>query len=87
MNLDQQLKELKQEFEKLTASSTIPYDVEQAFRTRLDDLSLKVSSKSSSSENQAVNEGGGASYNVLKNPDGFLELQKDSQVYYIPYFS
>lgn len=71
----------------LENSQSIPLNVNQAFARRLTgNLGLSSSSKSNSSENQAVNEGGAATYNVLKSPDGFLQITIDGTTYYIPYF-
>lgn len=48
---------------------------------------LSVSSKGASTEDQAINEGGVATYNVMGDPDGFLEVEINQTIYYIPYFS
>lgn len=86
--LRQQLKELQDWKASLERSSTIPLNIDQSFRGRfIKSLSnLAKSSKSSTSENQAVNEAGSATYSVLGDPDGFLEITIDGVLYYIPYF-
>lgn len=45
---------------------------------------LAVSAKTASSENQAVNEAGAATYSVLGVPDDFLKVTIGSQVYNLP---
>jgi hypothetical protein len=88
--LKQQLNELLTWKKSLERSSTIPLPIDQSFRDRfLNNLPKQVVSdtKSSSSENQAVNEGGTATYNVLKPPDGFARVVLDTgEVVYIPYY-
>jgi len=81
---------LKEEVNALKASTTIPYDVEQAFRERFEIdsyASISISSKSATSENKAVNESGSASYSVAKPPDGFMQFTLNNTVYYFPYFT
>jgi hypothetical protein len=82
---------IREEIESILGNrAIIPFSVEQAFRDRLrinTYTPLTTSSKSASSENQAVNEAGSASYNVLKAPDGFVEVVIAGQIYYMPYFS
>lgn len=64
----------------------------------IDEISAKIisdkisgtvtsSTKGATSENQAVNEGGSATYNVLKAPDGFLQITINGVLYYIPVFT
>lgn len=67
--------------------SRIPYSVDQALRRRLSgDLGLSTSAKSASSENQAVDEAGSATYSVLAPPDGFLKITINNVDYYLPYY-
>lgn len=83
--LEQRITALEEENKKLRASTTIPFDVDAAFRTRLG--TPKSSSKVSTSENQAVDEGGSMTYSVLKAPDGFLEVSIGATIYYLPYYA
>lgn len=64
----------------------------------IDDISAKIisdkisgtvssSTKGATSENQAVNEGGVGTYNVLKAPDAFLQISINGVLYYIPVFT
>ena len=81
---------LKKRLDDLSAFATIPYDVEKAFRDRLRIIEfarLSASTKSASSENQAVNEAGAASYSVLKPPDGFREFVVSGNTLYIPFYT
>lgn len=74
-------------FQRRTQQVSYPID-ETSIKILGDKLGTAVvSSKSSSSENQAVSEGGAASYNVLKAPDGFLQITINSSTYYIPIFT
>lgn len=61
-------------------------EVDPEFQTVLDRSNLSVSSKGSTTENKTVNEGGVATYNVLTQPDGFLEIEIAGTTYYVPYF-
>jgi hypothetical protein len=86
--LQKEIEMLKQEIQNLKSSTTIPYDVDQAFRVRLSDLlALSVSSKGVNTEDVTVNEAGVASYAVMNDPDGFLQVTLNGTVYYLPYFS
>lgn len=85
----QQLNEVYEFVQSLKRSSSIPREIDQSFRDRFLKTvsSLSTSSKSASSENQAVNEGGAATYSVLKVPDAFLQVNVGSTTYYIPVFT
>jgi len=84
--LKKEVEELKKWKRQLENVTTIPLNIDQAFRARLV-ADFAVSTKSLSSENQAVDEAGTATYSVLKTPDGFLERKINNIVYYIPYYS
>lgn len=47
---------------------------------------LQSNNKGATSESQAVNEAGSASYNVLKEPDGFDVGKIDNVKHYYPYY-
>ena len=90
-----ELEQLKKEVSDLKAwkaslerSSTIPLAIDQSFKQRFTNITgLKVSTtKLLNDEDQAVNEGGVATYSVMGDPDGFLEVTIDQVPYYIPYF-
>jgi len=81
------IEKLEKELNLLKAGSTIPFEVEQAFRNRLrisQYSTLVADSKAASSENQAVNEAGASSYNVLKPPDRFIATIINNTTVYIP---
>ena len=48
----------------------------------LNDIIIGTTSKTATSENQAVNEGGAGSYSVLGPPDGFITLNNKNIPYY-----
>jgi len=84
-DLTREIEELRSWKASLEKSSSIPLNIDQAFRERFS--TLVVSSKTATSEDQAVNEGGVATYNVLKSPDKFLKITVDGVVHYIPAFT
>jgi hypothetical protein len=92
-NLQNQIDDLQRQLDALKGAGTIPYDFEQALRTRfrldrVDTLaSIENSSKLASSENQQVNEAGSGLYNVLKSPDAFLQVEVAGAIKYIPIFT
>lgn len=95
--LQRQIDELQKQLDTLKSSTTIPFDIDKAFRKRFDldnmidqrelDAYIITSSKSATSENQAVDEAGAATYSVLKKPDGFVEIVISGTTYYLPYFT
>lgn len=86
--MNPQIDALQKEFDLLKAASTIPYEVEQAFRTRLASLvNLSSSAKGATSESQTVQEAGASTYGVLKNPDLYLQITVNGTTYYIPAFT
>jgi hypothetical protein len=88
--LETSIANLQNEVNLLKATATIPFDVEMAFRKRLNIDSFtptETSSKGATTENQSVNESGASSYSVLKAPDGFLQITLSGSVYYLPYFT
>lgn len=87
MTPEQKLNEVYEFMQKLKANATIPKDVGAAFQARLGSGVLTVSSKGADTEDQAVAESGMDSYDVLGDPDGFLQITIDGAVYYLPYFN
>lgn len=84
------LEEIYSFMESLKASTSIPLEVDQAFRFRLglDTVPLTaVSSKNADSEDIPVDEGGAALYDVMGDPVGFLQLTLGNTTYYVPYFN
>lgn len=85
---DEQLEEMWNFIQSLKNGATIPYEVDAAFRSRFSrGIGLSVSAKGANTEDQAVNEAGSATFDVLGDPDGFLEVSINGTVYYIPYFT
>ena len=93
LNMDDinlKISKLEAEIEALKNSATIPHDIEQALRARLRISTIPIltnSTKLATSENQAVNEAGASSYNVLKAPDAFLEIVVSGATKYIPIYT
>lgn len=87
--LKQKIEELEKWKKSMEASHSIPLNIDQAFRARFKDTGsiLSASSKSASSENQVVDEGGVATYSVMKTPDAFLQVTISGAVKYIPIFT
>lgn len=88
MNVEQRITQLENEMRQLKAASTIPYDVEVAFKSRLKigDSNLRTSSKTASSESRTVNEAGTASYSVARPMDNFVQYDLNGTTIYIPYY-
>lgn len=88
MTPEQRITQLEQQIQQLKAAATIPYEVDQAFRTRLTGLiNLAVSGKGATSENRSVVEAGAGTYSVMGIPDGFLQIVISGTTYYLPYFT
>jgi len=80
-----QIDELNKKFDSLGASTTIPYNVGEAFKIRvLGDTSL--SAVSATAHNKTVNEAGTATYDVMNKPTGFVQITIQGTDYIIPYF-
>ncbi len=90
LQLKLQVEDLQREVSSLKNTTTIPYEVDTAFRDRFEIASyakLTASSKTAASETQAVSESGVASYNVAKPPDGFREFVVGGSTLYVPYYT
>ena len=87
--LERKIQALEEVLQALRHANSIPFDIDQAFRERLgvgDISALQVDGKIANSENQAVNEAGSASYQVLAGPDGWLSLEIGGTTYVIPHY-
>lgn len=82
------LEDLERQIVALNNNATIPFDIGEALKARIlgDAGVASTSTKLLTSEDQAVNEAGASTYNVLKSPDGFLQVTLLGNIYYIPYF-
>lgn len=76
-----------EELERLVVSMQNYNSITPEFRNVLQRANLASSSKGATSENQTVNEGGAASYAVLKGPDAYIQATVGSTTYYIPVFT
>lgn len=87
--LQRQINILTKRLDALTNTQTIPLEVDRAFRERFRDSlgTLSTSTKSASSENQAVDEGGTDTYSVLGAPDGFDQRSENGIIKYYPYYT
>ena len=86
--LKRELEEIKNWKKSLERSSTIPLTIDQSFRERFSKGSvLTVSTKGANTEDVAVDEGGVATYSVMNDPDGFLQVTVGGTIYYLPYFT
>lgn len=85
---EQKLNDLLQWKRLMESSNTIPLNIDQAFRSRFaQGNGVTADSKSATSENQLVNEGGGSAYYVLKAPAGFVKVVIDGTTRYIPVYA
>lgn len=85
--LKREIAELKRWKASLEMSSTIPLNIDQSFRKRFTVQEIIASTKGATTENQAVNEGGAATYSVLKPPDAFIQVVVGATTYYIPVYT
>ena len=87
----QQLRELLEWKKSLESSHSIPLNIDQALigrgYTKTSPTPLTVSSKGVDTEDVTVTESGSASYAVMNDPDGFLQVTIAGTIYYLPYFS
>lgn len=84
--LKQRITKLENELKKLSSSTTIPFNVEQAFRARITLGELTASTKANTSEDKTVNEGGVSVYAVLDRPDGYDKRVDAGVTKYYPYY-
>jgi hypothetical protein len=85
--LNNRINELQAELDLLKSAHSIPFEIENAFRERLEGNSIAVSSKGADTEDVSVDEGGISTYSVLNDPDIFLEVMINGTTYYIPAFT
>ena len=82
---EQKLNTLLEWKKSLESYQSIPLQIDQSFRAR---FAIPIlSTKSITSENQAVNEAGVATYSVLKTPDAFLKVTVGTTTYNIPVYT
>lgn len=91
VKLEAQVAELLKTVHSLSSFNTIPLNVEKAFKNRIaNDLQPQITDITSSFSppffNQAVNEGGAASYQVMTTADYALKVKIGSLSVAIPAF-
>lgn len=87
--LQEAVDQLNMDFDNLTSDSTIPKDVDSAFRARFIKNLGTVAPNSTTQptdHNKTVNEGGSASYAVLDKPDAFAQASINGTAVAIPIY-
>lgn len=85
---EQKLNDLYDFVQSLKAASSIPMEVDAAFRTRLADIvSFRVGAKGADTEDVSINEAGAASHVVLNDPDVFVRIVIGGTNYDVPAFT
>ena len=89
VKLQKQIDGIQEQLDLLKNTTTIPLEVDTAFRDRLEIEQIKTitSTKTAASETQLVNESGTGSYNVAKPMDGFEERVMNGEKRYYPYYT
>lgn len=77
--LESEIEELRRQLRELQVVNTMSPDLARSIGLSV----IATSAKTAASETQAVNEGGVATYNVAKAPDGFISIAG----YNIPYYT
>lgn len=87
--LTDRISALEDMVKKLNNSTTIPLEIDVAFRDRLG-VEAKatgiVSGVSPTAHNKTVNEAGTNTYPVMNIPTGFLQFTLSGNTYIVPYF-
>lgn len=84
--LQNQINDIQRVINSLRANATIPFDIGEAFRARLDEGDL-FGEININQELQGVNEAGTASYTVSKKMDGLVPLTLKGKTINIPYYN
>lgn len=82
----QKLNEVYDFMKSMEVGARIPFAVGEAINSRISVRQLEISSKDADSEDIIIDEAGASTKNVLNDPDGFLEINIDGTIYYIPYY-
>lgn len=80
----EELRKVNQFISMLQSANSIPLKIDQAFRARFRDF--PASDKATSTETQAVSEGGSANYSVAKPMDGFIKISVGGVIKNIPFY-
>lgn len=84
--LQNQIKEMQLVINSLRANATIPFDIGEAFKARLEKGDV-FGEANTNTEVKSVNEAGSATYDVAKKMDGLIPVTLKGQVYKIPYYN
>lgn len=84
-----QVASLQNRLDALNSTSSIPWEIDQAFRDRFISSvpTITVSSKGVDTEDITINESGSATKVVMNDPAAFLQTSVNGVVYYIPVFT
>lgn len=84
--IQQQIDNLQRQLDALKSSTTLPLEITEAMRIRLQPVSGETNSTSTASYTQAVNEAGSATYSVAKPMAGFITITIGGNARLIPYY-
>lgn len=84
--LQEQIDILAREMQKLRASATIPYDIGEAFKVRVSQ-GFTNGTPNATTNGQAVNESGSASYTVSALMNGMFPVVVNGITYNLPYYN
>ena len=84
--LQNQINEMQLVINSLRANATIPFDIGEAFRARLDEGDL-FGEININTEVKSVNESGSGTYDVAKEMDGLVPLTLKGKTINIPYYN
>lgn len=87
LQIKESIKNLNDRLDKFYSSTTIPFDVQGAFTTRLKIPQSQPSSISVASKTQAVNEAGSATYNVAKPMSAIIRVKIGDNIYNLADYS
>lgn len=84
--IQEQIDSLQEQLNSLSSSSTIPFEIGEAFKDRIGGSEVIPSSKTVASETQTINEGGIAIVTALDVPDSFGSVLVNGAIKYIPLY-
>ena len=86
MDVQEQINELKAELDKLRNSTTIPLEVGEAMRERLQSAKVTTNGTAASTETVSINEAGVAVKTASKPMDGFITVVVNGLSKKVPYY-
>lgn len=84
--LQQQIDNLQRQLDALKSSTTLPREVGEAMRVRLQPVSGETNATATTAYIQAVNEAGVQTYSVAKPMAGFITITIGGNARLIPYY-